>query len=66
MYTKEKIELYIQLDCLFKTEYELIIKNAQKYKITQIKKDFITLDSLDNKYLKRLTLINTHPSLCIN
>ena len=63
---KGENRVYIQLDYLFKTVYELIIKSAEKYKITQIKKDFIKLDSLGNKYRKRLTLINTDPFIYIN
>lgn len=63
---KGENKVYIQLDYLFKTVFELIIKSHDKYKITQINKDFTKLDSLGNKYRKRLTLINTDPSICIN
>lgn len=63
---KSDNHLYIQTDYLFKTVFELILEVKDDIKISQAKQIFTKLDSFDNKYRKRLTLINTDPSIVIN
>jgi len=64
---KSDNHVYIQTDYLFKTVFELILQIKDDIKIEQAKQIiFIKLDSFDNKYRKRLTLINTDPSIVIN
>lgn len=63
---KSDNHVYIQTDYLFKTVFELILKVKDDIKISQAKQIFTKLDSFDNKYRKRLTLINTDPNIVIN
>ena len=64
---KSDNHVYIQTDYIFETVFELILKVKDDIKISQAKQIIFTkLDSFDNKYRKRLTLINTDPSIVIN
>ena len=63
---KGENEAYIQLDYLFRTVFELIMYGNKTYDISICKKKIEKLDSLGNKYRKRLTLINTDNSIVIN
>ena len=65
VYKGENI-VYIQLDYLFKTVFELIIYSNKTYFISIRKKKLEKFDSLGNKYRKRLTLINTDNTIVIN
>ena len=51
---KRENHAYIQLDSFYNTTYELIIYSTNNCKIIQKEKIFEKLDSLDNKYRKRL------------
>ena len=57
--------VYIGKDYFFKKVYELIIfsENHKQYNITQMEQIFSKFDSLDNKYRKRLTLINVDSNI---
>ena len=63
---KGENNVYIQLDYNFNTVFQLIIYSKDKFQISQLKKKFDILDSNRNKLRKRLTLINTDPSIVIN
>ena len=63
---KGKNQAYIQLDYLFKTVFELIIYSEKEYEIKSLGKRLNKLDSLGNKYRKRLILINTDNNIVIN
>ena len=63
---KHENHAYIQLDSFFDNVYELIICSKINYKIIQVDKIFEKLDSLENKYRKRLLLINTGKFININ
>ena len=63
---KHENHAYIRLDSFFDNVYELIICSKINYKIIQVGKIFEKLDSLENKYRKRLLLINTRNLININ
>ena len=63
---KGENEAYIQLDYLFRTVFELIMYGNKAYDISIFKKKLEKLDSMGNKYRKRLTLINTDNIIVIN
>ena len=56
---KGKNEAYIQLDYFFKTVFELIMYGNKTYNISLCKNKLEKLDTMENKYRQRLTLINT-------
>ena len=58
--------VYVGLDYLFWSVYQLIIYSKEKYTISQIRKNFDKLDSLGNKYRKRFTFINTDPRFVLD
>ena len=57
IYKGENI-VYIGRDYFFENVYELIIFSDKKHIISQHEQIFTNFDSLENKYRKRLTLIN--------
>ena len=63
---KGENKAYIGLDAFFRTVYQLIILSKENYQITQAHKKFEKLDSLGNKYRKRLTLINIDSQIIID
>ena len=50
--------IYVQLEFLFDTVFELIIKSSQIINLRLLTQKFDKLDTLGNKYRKRLTLVN--------
>ena len=63
---KGKNEAYIQLDYFFKTVFELIMYGNKTYNISLCKNKLEKLDTMENKYRQRLTLINTENAIVIN
>ena len=56
---KGENKVYIGLDYLFGSVYQLIIYSKEKYTISQLSENFDKFDSLGNKYRRRYTFINT-------
>lgn len=63
---KGENKAYIGLDAFFRTVYQLIIQSKENHQITQAHTKFEKLDSLGNKYRKRLTLINIDSQIIID
>ena len=59
-------QAYIQLDYFFRKVYEIIIYSEINHKIMYLGKELNKLDSLGNKYRKRILLINTEDNLKID
>ena len=59
-------QAYIQLDYFFRKVYEIIIYSEINHKIIYLGKELNKLDSLGNKYRKRILLINTEDHLKID
>ena len=59
-------QAYIQLDYFFRKVYEIIIYSEINHKIMYLGKELNKLDSLGNKYRKRILLINTEEHLKID
>ena len=57
---------YIGLDTFYKTVFQLIIYDGLKHSIKQGNIIFDKLDTLGNKYRKRLTLINTNDRIVLD
>ena len=58
---KGENRVYIGLDILYWSVYQIIIYSKTKHAISQLNKKFEKFDSLGNKYRSRITLINTNP-----
>ena len=63
---KGENKVYVGLDHLFWSVYQLIIYSKEKYTISQLSKNFDKFDSLGNKYRKRYTFINTDPDFVVD
>ena len=63
---KGENRVYVGLDYLFWSVYQLIIYSKEKYTISQLRTNFDKFDSLGNKYRSRITLINTEPKFLLN
>ena len=63
---KGENRVYVGLDYLFWSVYQLIIYSKEKYTISHLNKNFDKFDSLGNKYRSRITLINTEPRFLFN
>lgn len=63
---KGENRVYVGLDYLFWSVYQLIIYSKEEYTISQLGKNFDKFDSLGNKYRSRITLINTEPKFLLN
>ena len=63
---KGENKVYVGLDYLFWSVYQLIIYSKEKYTISQFRKNFDKFDSLGNKYRSRLTFINTDPKFVLD
>ena len=63
---KGENRVYVGLDYLFWSVYQIIIYSKEKYTLSQLGKNFDKFDSLGNKYRSRITLINTHPRFLLN
>jgi hypothetical protein len=58
--------VYVGLDYLFWSVYQIIIYSKEKITISQLGKNFDKFDSLGSKYRSRITLINTDPRFILN
>ena len=63
---KGENKVYVGLDYLFWSVYQLIIYSKEKYTISQFSKNFDKFDSLWNKYRSRFTFINTDPKFVLD
>ena len=63
---KGENRVYVGLDYLFWSVYQIIIYSKEKYTLSQLGKNFDKFDTLGNKYRSRITLINTDPRFLLN
>ena len=63
---KGENRVYVGLDYLFWSVYQIIIYSKEKYTISQLGKNFDKFDSLGSKYRSRITFINTDPRFLLN
>lgn len=63
---KGENKVYVGLDYLFWSVYQLIIYSKEKYTISQLSTNFDKFDSLGNKYRSRFTFINTDPKFVLD
>jgi len=63
---KGENKVYVGLDYLFWSVYQIIIYSKENYKISQLSTNFDKFDSLGNKYRSRLTFINTDPNFVLD
>ena len=63
---KGENRVYVGLDYLFWSVYQIIIYSKEKYTISQLSKNFDKFDSLGSKYRSRITFINTDPRFLLN